>query len=511
VTLPAGGRSRLGSVAGMAAVALALLVAAVYLTRAAALLRYPFDWSPDEGLALDYARRVLVAPGLLYAKSAVPFPCAYTPLLPLLLAPATTTDAPLFWGRLLALAWTTTIAASLYLLVRRVAPLALAVACTALCLSIFDMTFWFMLVRVDGLMVALWIAGAAVLMPASLVPGSEPLTRRRLVLGALLLVLSTLAKPTAVVHAAPLVLGWLAVDRRGALGLAAAVGGAGLAVLLLLEAATSGGFLWVMKLWTVHGFVEGQTRSILAYYAVGTWPVAALAALGFVAAARAGARPWRDGSILLLVSGLLAVPGLGKGGAMRNYLLPLLLATGVACGRFWGAALREKTEAARLVALAVGAAAFALAARSTFPVPGPAEEATAAAFYGHVRQVLAERGGPVLAARPDYVSYLAGHPVEVETTSFPYLAMAAVPGVELVRDRLQEQRYALVVQGPFFPPPAAGIPAALEAGYEAYGGCWMPAFYGRTQYVLHAPRGRPVDLTFPGGVGCGLLPRTPPG
>src|SRR5215475_11096668 len=72
---------------GVAAAVASVALLAAYALRAAVLIVYPWDWSPDEGLALDYARRLAVDPASLYAKSAVPFPSAYGPLLPLLLAP----------------------------------------------------------------------------------------------------------------------------------------------------------------------------------------------------------------------------------------------------------------------------------------------------------------------------------------------------------------------------------------------------------------------------------------
>ena len=42
-----------------------MAVVLVFARGAAALLAYPWDWAPDEGLALDYARRVLDAPATL--------------------------------------------------------------------------------------------------------------------------------------------------------------------------------------------------------------------------------------------------------------------------------------------------------------------------------------------------------------------------------------------------------------------------------------------------------------
>src|SRR5678815_5055098 len=112
-----------------------------------------------------------------------------------------------------------------------------------------DFSVWLLLVRVDGLMIALWLGAAVALLPRSLEPGSDALSTRRLSWGAALLLAAVLAKPTAAVHGAPLVLGWFLVDRRSAWRLSAVMLVAGLAALAILQLATSGGFLWTMRLW----------------------------------------------------------------------------------------------------------------------------------------------------------------------------------------------------------------------------------------------------------------------
>jgi len=93
------------TLAGAALTATAtLLVVAAYLFLAGTLVTYPWDWSPDQGLYLDYGRRVLEDPGSLYPHRAVPFPSAYGPLVPVLLAPLVGLPRPLEAARLLALA-----------------------------------------------------------------------------------------------------------------------------------------------------------------------------------------------------------------------------------------------------------------------------------------------------------------------------------------------------------------------------------------------------------------------
>lgn len=118
------------------AIAASLIVFGLYGSNAASLIRYPWDWGPDEGLHLDYARRLLRAPQTLYAFESVPVPAAYAPLLPAVLAPVVwLSSAPLGSARLVALGWTTLMAATVYALTRRKAPVSLALAATALALA----------------------------------------------------------------------------------------------------------------------------------------------------------------------------------------------------------------------------------------------------------------------------------------------------------------------------------------------------------------------------------------
>src|SRR5262249_25707598 len=176
---------------------------------------YRWDWSPDEGLALDYGRRLVQAPQTLYPHSVVPFPVAYTPLLPALLAPiAVWSREPLFWSRLLALGWTAAIVAGLYALARRTAPPVPALAWAVLILVPYSLSFWFMLVRVDGLMVALWLWAVVLLLPARLAAGGDRLSTARFLRGAVPLSGGGLAPTTVGLSRPPLVARVFLAHRR---------------------------------------------------------------------------------------------------------------------------------------------------------------------------------------------------------------------------------------------------------------------------------------------------------
>jgi hypothetical protein len=484
---PGAGRGdRLILLGSAVAGAAALLVVLAYLAHARILVGYPWDWSPDEGLSLDYARRVLDDPASLYPRRAVPFPSAYGPLVPVLMSPLVLLSRPLAAARLLALAWTAAGAAAVAVLVRRRAGPASAAAAVALYLAPFDLSFWHALVRVDGPMIALWLWAAVPLLPRSLDRGVDVLSRVRLAAGTSLLLASILVKPTAALLAAPLVLGWFLVDRRSARRLVGTTGAAGLAALGTLQVATGGGFLWVNRLWALHPWVPGLPGVNVERFWALAWPVLVLALATGLAVWGAGGRPHREGAVLLLVGGLAMAPLLGKHGASWNYLLPFFAAAVVAGGR-WASALRAWPAAAAALALV-------LAATRPFPLPTAADEATARAFYGFTQEVRQRSGGPLLVARPDLVYFLAGQEVEIEGSSFLHLAAAGAPGTDAVLRGLKERRYALVVwTWPL--PDAPEWTRALLRGYVRVGECRLGWYFG-PRFPSHLALRRDLALRF---------------
>jgi hypothetical protein len=480
------------------AAAAATIVVALYIARASALIAYPWDWSPSEGLFLDYARRTLEAPQTLYSHRVVPLPSAYGPLLPLLMAPIVALPAPLSAARLMSLAWTLLGAAAVAALLHRRAGLAWALAGVALYLAPMDLTFWHMLVRVDGPMQTLWLWAAVVLLPAELARGADSLSVRRTLAGTTLLLAGALVKPTAVLHGAPLVLGWFIVDRRSAWRLAATVGTAGLASLVLLQGVTHGAYLWVMGLYGLHPSEPGLVWANLAEIAVPAWPVVALAVAAGVWARRAGAAVWREPTLLLLVGGLAAAPLLGKSGASWNYALPALAATVLLAG-CWSA--RSAAPARAGLTLAASLCAVGLAFTRTFPLPSASDEVTARAFYTFVVGLHERERGPILVARPDLAYFLTGEPEEIEGSSFQYLVAGNAPGVEDVLSRIRDGRYVLLVET--WPlPPIPDWRRAIARGYREAGTCTLGWYFGRTRSEIYVRRDLPYSLVPPPGTRC---------
>jgi hypothetical protein len=499
---------RLVLVATATSIAAALVVLVVYVARALVLVRYPWDWSPDEGLFLDYARRALEAPETLYPHRVVPLPSFYGPLLPFLMAPLVKLKAPLAAARLMELALTLAGAAAVAQLVRRGTGALWALCGLALYLAPLNLSFWNMLVRVDGAMLALFLWAAVFLLPREITRGADVLGARRLLVGGALLMAATLVKPTVAFHGAPLVLGWFLVDRRSAWRLTGAMAAAGLASFGVLQVATHGGFLWVNRLWALHSKEPNLATNILIYFVGLSWPILVLAATAGVVAWRARATPLREPALLLVAGGLAIVPLLQKHGASWNYMLPLFAALVVTTCRWFGRAgaggetPRPRSPPRPAAIVAVSIVSLLLVATRRFPLPSAADAATAHVFYRLVLGAQRQLGGPLLLARPDLAYFLAGQSEEVEGSSFQDLVEGAAPGVEQVFDGLKARRYSVVVETwPLTERPEWR--QALREGYRHIAGCSLAWYFGvNLMSNVLVRRGQPMVFIPPEGVRC---------
>ena len=505
--LTSGAEGRLRIVALATGVGACIAVLLIYGQGAMSLLAYPWDWSPDEGLALDHARR-LARVGLrgLYGASVVPFPDFYGPMLPFLLT-VVGGDAPsLHAARWLAVSWTALITLAVALLAARGGSMLLGCLCGALVLAPFKLSFWLLLARNDGPALLFWLWAAVALLPPTLARGAAVLPPGRALLGTLLLLAGVLSRPTTIVVGAPLILGWWLVDRRSALRLTLMMAMQGLACLALLEWASAGGYLATMALWATHGRVPSQVAGILSATARRYMPVLLLAALGAALAVRAQRRAPRDGSLALLAGGALLIPLLAKGGATANSLLPLMVATAVFAGRAWSSAAREGGRwllLHHIGPVAAAAAALALLAGPPFRVPSAADAATARRFYGFLAAAAQQSHAPLLALTPDYAYVVVGQPVEMHGSALPYLERSGAPGVALILDRLERAAYGAIVIDSQYWPDRAAWHAALNRSYKPAGRCWLGYYYGHlVPYYVMVRRESSLSLDRAPGVLC---------
>jgi hypothetical protein len=500
-------RRHLRLAAAVFAASASLLVILVYVAYAWELVGYPWDWSPDEGLYLDFARRLLDAPGSLYNDRGVPLPAMYGPLFPVLLAPVVRLANPLAGARFLTLAFTLLGALAVGALIRRRAGVLWATAGAALYLASFDIASWFMLVRVDTPLLALWLWSAVLLLPRELQSGADRLSRRRIAGGTALLLAASLVKPTAVVHGLPLVLGWFLVDRRSAWRLTATMAVSGLATFALLQAATGGDFLSANLLWRRHGSEPGLVIKILTDFTLRSWPVLLLALVSALAAGFAKAGLLREPVWLLLAGGLLILPMASKAGACWNYLLPLYAALVVAVACWTARALSGGRDWQPVGLAGMAALSLALVATQTFPMPTTFDETAARTLYGFAQAFHRRIGGPFLVSSPDLVYFLVGQPTEIEGTSFRELANSDAPAAREVLARLEQARYTLVVET-WSLPPKPEWQSALRRNYRPLGVCRLGTYFTGYDARLYARRGLPVEFTPPAGVRCLAVPHS---
>lgn len=504
----ASGADRRALVARTIALGCLAAVLSAYASHALALVAYSWEWSPDEGLHLDHGRRLVRAPASLYPTQVTPYPAVWGPLTAVVLAPiAAWSERPLSAARVLNLVWVAVAGSVIAGLVARRAGAVAGAAALALWLAPFDLSFWHLLVRPDTPMLAAWLLAAWQLMPSRLERGADRLGTARVLWGSVFLLAAALFKPTALLYAAPLLGSWFLIDLKSALRLSGAVGLGLLVAVGLLDLVTHGGFLFAWRLFGVHSFHPAQGVVMLELFASLTWPVLVLAGLAFADCWRRGGVPWRDGSVTLILGGLLIVPGLAKGGAYFNYLLPLQCGLIVAAGRWLGEAAgpgrgSPLTPLAGSVAAAV--VALTLATTTVFPLPSARQEATGAFFYGFLRSAAAAEAAPIFALAPAYAYYVVGQPVEMEATSFMLFFMAGAPGVRGIVDRLASARYGIVIDGPWRLPDTPGF-RWLLASYRTIGECRLGSFLGPLSYRLNVRKGSSLVFAPPPGVDCRAL------
>lgn len=489
-----------------AAVAASTLAIVLLLVQSWRIASYPFDWSPDEGLAHDYGARFRTDPASLYPAGGIPFPDAYGPLLPALLA-LVTAEPSIPAGRVLAGLWTLLTAAAAYRLARREGSALVGVVGALAALHPFSIMSWSLLARSDGLMLALWLWSAVCLLPREVGRGADRLDARRLALGGGLLFLSVTAKASAVVHGIPLVLVWAVVDGRSFWRLAGLMGMLGAAWVFALQALTSGSYLASLSSWTYHGHSVEQAAQILRFSlqsdAGGVLALAAAAGLSL----RSGLAMRSMNAWVLILGGLATVPMLAKSGAAFNYMLPLVAGLGIAAAQ--GAARLETRRplAARWI-LAGLAVWFLLAPAPRLPT---GEDRRTSAFFYQATGGVAP-GEPILALTPDWLYVARGQAVEMAGASLPQAVAANRPEARTILDRLRATEYRLVVLVPDFWPAGSAYRAALLEHYRLWGACRLGYFYGTGyQHVILVPRNWRAPFDPPADTRCAADPaRLPP-
>jgi len=492
-------------IARVATIAASIAALIVILAQSGAILGYPFDWGPDEGLPHDFAERLRHDPASLYPEGRVPFPEVYGPLLPVLLA-GMSEEPSLAAGRGLAALWTLLGSVAAYRIVRRSAGPLFGLVGALGCLHPFSIMSWSLMTRSDGLMLSLWLWSGVFLLPRELRRGVDRLDSRRLFLGGLLLFLSCLSKITGIFHGLPLVLVWVLVDFRSFTRLAGLLGGLGALWVGSMQTLTHGSYVHVLTSWTQHGHSIEQARQILGFSVTSGASGLLTLTITVLLAGTTRVPVHRAPAWILVAGGLVVVPLLTKYGAAFNYTLPLLAGIGVLIAQA-AARLAPRRPAAAAVIIAATAGSFLVAPQPR--IPTAEDRRTADFFYSQTRGI--NPNLPILALTPDWLYVVRGQPVEIEGSSLAPAAALGSPEARTILARLQQARYGLVVLVPEFWPKGAEYRMALTLNYRLWGACRL-GFFNGTGYaqMIFVPKGLNVPFNPPVGTRCAADPSSLP-
>ncbi len=306
--------------------------------------RYPLDYG--EAPLLDQAQRLAAGQNIYRSDlGAPPYTVSnYPPLYIAALAPVVAWFGPgFFFGRALVLGCTLATALFLGLTVHELTrQRQAAVVAGMLFLLIPYVVEWSGYLRVD--MPALALSTAALWVVSTYPTAQRPL--RRLIVTALLLVAAIYTKQSYGLAAPLAACVWLWFqERKAALRLLALVGGMGLTLFVVLNAASRGGFFFNIVTANANQF---EMETLLHFWRDVRVTVPLLLILGsaflFLAprgkapAAGAGVPPVPGWTLVApyLVGGALSAATIGKIGSNVNYLLELSAALVLATGILWG-------------------------------------------------------------------------------------------------------------------------------------------------------------------------------
>ncbi len=439
---------------GMSAARVTLLVLAlgalVFVYYGMRAMTFPYGLDYGEGPLLAQTARLAHGQSIYRANlQTPPFTISnYPPLFMLLQVPLYDWFGPAFWyGRMISWLSMVVVAVCIALTLHALTGDRLAALIGGLLLLVIPyVSYWAMLNRIDGLALALSWAGLTVL-------ARWPQRRGSVFVAAALLTAAIYTRQSYGL-AAPLAgFVWLGSQRawRRAWMLAALVGGASLALFVLLNVLTGGGFFFNI----VTANVNEYRISNLQHYAIELWRLMPLLVLCSAATALlAGwfhARGWWLAAPYLLGAVLSALT-IGKIGSNVNYLLELsaalCLATGVLLA--W---LRTRPLLQSGLLLLLALQAFLL-------IPGSQYQLfTQYRLLGsddamQLAQVVQQTDGAVLADESMDLLALAGKPIHLQPFEMTQLARAGMWNQQPLLDAIDNQAFPLIM---LFNPPQADL------------------------------------------------------
>lgn len=425
----------------------------LYGQTAASAVRFPYPLDYGEGPILDQVMRLARFENIYRADlSQPPYTVSnYPPLFLLLQTPFAWIDGPAYWyGRVLSLVSALVAALFLGLTVHRLTgDIAASVISGALLLAFPYLLYWSALNRVDTLALALSWAGLYAVV-------RWPDRRRGLVLAVILFAAAVFTKQTYALVGPGTALIWLLQGKhyRQAARFAGGLAGVCLAVFLLLNLATGGGFF--LNIVTANanrvshvGFMANATGLFL-----NAW-ILVMGAIGFLVVERWW-YPTRTWPLVLPYTMMAAATILlaGKAGASVNYLYEPAAALCLAAGAVvaWpGRSYLLKTAAILLLALQVSG--LVSWSRGDF-LPLIRNKLFDEVEVAQLAQMVREAGGPVLSDEYMGLSPLAGQPIPYQPFEFAQLQSAGLWSPDLLIDAIEQKDFPIIVlYEPSFGPP----------------------------------------------------------
>jgi trehalose/maltose transport system permease protein len=446
IGLPHFGASAAARVA-LLVLGLGALVFAYYGMRA---VTFPYGLDYGEGPLLAQTARLAHGQNIYRADlHAPPFTISnYPPLFMLAQVPFYDLFGPAFWyGRAISWLSMAAVAVCIGLTIHALTGDRLAALLGGLLLLVIPyVTYWGMLNRIDGLALAFSWAGLLLL-------ARWPQRRRSVFIAAALLAAAIYTRQSYGLAAPFAACVWLGSLRawRQAWTLAALVGGACLALFVLLNLLTGGGFFFNIVTANVNEYRFGDLRR----YAGELWQLMPLLVLCSVAVVCMvvwlRAHGWWLAAPYLLGATLSALT-IGKIGSNVNYLLELsaamCLATGVLLA--W-LRTRPLLQSGLLLLLALQAFLLIPGARyqlfTQYRLLGRDDAAQLA-------QIVQRAGGTVLADENMDLLALAGRPIYLQPFEMTQLARAGAWNQQPLLDAIDSKAFSLVM---LFNPPGADL------------------------------------------------------
>jgi hypothetical protein len=502
----------------LAAVVFAVVLV-VFGIHAILALLYPFPLDYGEAPLVDQALR-LAAGGSIYRASLDTPPYTitnYPPLYVLTMAPFVAIFGPNFWaGRLISVLSALATAWFLGGIVAAQGRDRFAARLTALLFLAFPyVTAWAKLARIDLLALALSTAALYVI-------ARRPQSNRALMGTAALLTAAVYTRQSYGLAAPLAAFVWVWARRgwRAAFALAGMVGAAGLALFLLLNLASGGGFFFNVVTANVNPF-NSDTVTRYARELRELLPIllALCVVLIFVIPARArgklgGAKGWPM-VIPYLAGALLSALTIGKIGSNVNYLLELCAALSLVAGtvltwsgKVWRADAEPPGPAwtpplVRSIVLILLAVQVGLLMRFTLlnPVQDFKYRAYLQPSLRELHELVAHTTGPILADEYMGMLTLEGKPLYIQPFEVTQLANAGLWDQSPLLDALRAETFPLILIHHF-------------RGYPVYKERWTPEMLAaidahyiasgfKADTILFRPRSSanvtpPVDSACPG-------------